>query len=76
MAFDEEEISTVSYSDYEISARPSCPNAAYVYEKTISRVMTWADLRSGCESFHLGWPYNPAFPDGDVFTKGKYARVR
>jgi hypothetical protein len=72
MAFDQHEITSLYYSRYEISAGPSCPNGADVWEQTISRVMTWSDLMSDCETIKLGITYNPNFPDGHFFYNGEY----
>ncbi|KAF2823249.1 hypothetical protein CC86DRAFT_65101 [Ophiobolus disseminans] len=70
MAFDSQEITSLTYSQYELTERPNCPNGAIVFDKTISRVMTWSDLQSDCETIELGITYNPAFPMGHIFSNG------
>jgi hypothetical protein len=72
MAFDAHEITTLMYSTYQPSSWPTCPNGANVIWNTISRVMTWADLQSGCESFALGAPYRSDFPYGIDFRNGRF----
>ena len=68
MAFDAHEITTLTYRRWD--TEPSCPNRAIVGDQTISRVMTWADLQSGCENFQLGAVYNPDFDSGMYFSNG------
>ncbi|KAF2025621.1 hypothetical protein EK21DRAFT_93089 [Setomelanomma holmii] len=68
MAFDPKEISTLYYSEYPYTARPSCPNGAVVWEKSATRRMTWPDLQSDCATVRPGISFNPDFGMNSMFN--------
>jgi hypothetical protein len=59
MAFHPDEISTLTYSPYNLENRPSCPNGDLMFASTMTRPMTWSDLTIDCDNIEPGVVWVP-----------------